>query len=146
MLTLVYVAFYLADYLVISRAFVSPTVHLVLFVLVVRLFSARRDRDHYFLAVIAFLMVLAAAVLTVDSTFLLAFARFMLTAVVTFILMEMRHAAPRPAFRANSSSDDLGLPADGLFSGWRFTRACAADHAGRGGHFLCAAPHFELDI
>ncbi len=59
----------------ISRAFVRSAVHLVLFVLVVRLFSARRDRDHYFLAVIAFLMVLAAAVLTVDSTFLLAFVR-----------------------------------------------------------------------
>ncbi len=53
-LTLGYVAFYLADYLVMSRAFVSSAVHLVLFVLVVRVFSARRDRDHYFLAVISF--------------------------------------------------------------------------------------------
>ncbi|MGA9899827.1 MAG: DUF3488 and transglutaminase-like domain-containing protein [Terriglobales bacterium] len=99
-LTLAYVAFYLADYLVISRAFVSSAVHLVLFVLVMRLFSARRDRDHYFLAVIAFLMVLAAAVLTVDSTFLLAFAGFMLTAVVTFILMEMRRASSTAAFQS----------------------------------------------
>lgn len=98
-LTLVYVAFYLADYLVISRAFVGPAVHLVLFVLVVRLFSARRDRDYYFIAVIAFLMVLAAAVLTVDSTFLVAFVGFMLTAVVTFILMEMRRAAASAAFQ-----------------------------------------------
>jgi hypothetical protein len=99
-LTLAYSAFYLADYLVISRAFVSSTVHLVLFVLMVRLFSARRDRDQYFLAVIAFLMVLAAAVLTVDSTFLLAFVGFMLTAVVTFILMEMRRAAASAAFQS----------------------------------------------
>lgn len=103
-LTLVYIAFYLADYFVISRAFVSSAVHLVLFVLVMRLFSARRDRDHYFLAVIAFLMVLSAAVLTVDSTFLLAFCGFMLTAVVTFILMEMRRAAASAAFQ--SAMDD----------------------------------------
>jgi hypothetical protein len=103
-LTLVYIAFYLADYFVISRAFVSSAVHLVLFVLVMRLFSARRDRDYYFLAVIAFLMVLSAAVLTVDSTFLLAFCGFMLTAVVTFILMEMRRAAARAAFQ--SATDD----------------------------------------
>ena len=48
--------------------------------MVVRLFSSKRDRDYYFLAVIAFLMVLAAAVLTVDSSFLLAFAAFMLMA------------------------------------------------------------------
>jgi transglutaminase-like putative cysteine protease len=99
-LTLVYVAFYLADYLVISRTFVSSAVHLVVFVLVVRLFSARRDRDYYFLAVIAFLMVLAAAVLTVDSTFLLAFVGFMLTAVATFILMEMRRASASATFQS----------------------------------------------
>jgi hypothetical protein len=106
-LTLAYVVFYLADYLVISRAFVSSAVHLVLFVLVVRLFSARRDRDQYFLAVISFLMVLAAAVLTVDSTFLLAFGAFMLTAVVTFILMEMRRASTAAAFQ--SASGDASL-------------------------------------
>jgi transglutaminase-like putative cysteine protease len=106
-LTLGYVAFYLADYFVFSGLFVSATVHLVLFVMVVRLFSTRRDRDYYFLAVISFLMVLAAAVLTVDSTFLLAFAAFMLMAVVTCILMEMRRAAMKATVRANSSRDDL---------------------------------------
>ena len=105
-LTLGYVAFYLADYFVFSGVFVSATVHLVLFVMVVRLFSSRRDRDYYFLAVISFLMVLAAAVLTVDSTFLLAFTAFMLMAVVTCILMEMRRASAKATVRANSSSDD----------------------------------------
>lgn len=106
-LTLGYVAFYLADYFVFSGLFVTATVHLVLFVMVVRLFSTRRDRDYYFLAVISFLMVLAAAVLTVDSTFLLAFTAFMLMAVVACILMEMRHATGKATVRANSSSDDL---------------------------------------
>ncbi len=106
-LTLVYVAFYLADYFVFSGLFVSATVHLVLFVMVVRLFSSRRDRDYYFLAVISFLMVLAAAVLTVDSTFLLAFAAFMLMAVVTCILMEMRNASASATVRAKSSNDEL---------------------------------------
>ena len=106
-LTLSYVAFYLADYFVFSGVFVTATVHLVLFVMVVRLFSTNRDRDYYFLAVISFLMVLAAAVLTVDSTFLLAFAVFMLMAVVTCILMEMRRAASKATIRVNSSSADL---------------------------------------
>ena len=106
-LTLGYVVFYLADYFVLSGLFVSATVHLVLFVMVVRLFSTRRDRDYYFLAIISFLMVLAAAVLTVDSTFLLAFAAFMLMAVVTCILMEMRSAAANAMVRAKASNDDL---------------------------------------
>jgi len=106
-LTLGYVAFYLADYFVFSGVFVGTTVHLVLFVMVVRLFSTKRDRDYYFLAIISFLMVLAAAVLTVDSAFLLAFAAFMLMAVVTCILMEMRRAGAKATVRANSSGDGL---------------------------------------
>ena len=92
-LTLVYVGFYLLDYLVLSGSFLTSTVHLVLFGMAVRLFSAQRERDHYMLAVLAFLMVLAAAVLTVDSIFMFAFAGFMLIAVVTFVLMEMRHSS-----------------------------------------------------
>ena len=110
-LTLLYVAFYIADYFLFSRAFLNATVHLVLFVLVVRLFSTRRDRDHYFLAVISFLMVLAASVLTVDTTFLLAFASFLLMAVATFILMEMRSAAGRASVhsRPSESSQKMGF-------------------------------------
>jgi protein-glutamine gamma-glutamyltransferase len=104
-LTLGYVVFYLADYFLISGAFLNATVHLVLFVMVVRLFSAQRDRDHYFLAVISFLMVLSAAVLTVDSVFLLAFAAFMLMAVVTFILMEMRRSASKATVHSKETSD-----------------------------------------
>ena len=106
-LTLVYIAFYLADYFLISGSFLTSTVHLVLFVMVVRLFSAHRDRDRYFLAVIAFLMVLAAAVLTVDSVFLLAFAAFMLVAVVTVMLMEMAHASRKATVQSRESSDKL---------------------------------------
>src|SRR5690349_7962877 len=68
-LTIACVGFFVADEFLISRAFLGATVHLVLFVMLVRLFSAQRDRDHYFLAVLSFLMVLAAAVLTADSTF-----------------------------------------------------------------------------
>ena len=104
-LTLVYVAFYLADYFFISQTFLNATVHLVLFVLVVRLFSARRDRDYYFLAIIACLMVLAASVLTVDSTFLLAFAAFMLMAVLASILMEMRHSSAKATVSSTHRED-----------------------------------------
>jgi transglutaminase-like putative cysteine protease len=91
-LTLIYVFVYLADYFFVSSGFLGATVHLVLFAMVVRLFSLQRTRDHYMLAVLSFLMVLAAAVLTVGSVFLLSFAGFLLVAVVTFVLMEMRHS------------------------------------------------------
>jgi protein-glutamine gamma-glutamyltransferase len=94
-LTIGYMVFYAADYFLFSHGFLNATVHLVLFVMVLRLFSAHRDRDYYFLSAIAFLMVLAAALLTVDSIFLLGFAGFMLTAVVAFILMEMRYVSAK---------------------------------------------------
>jgi transglutaminase-like putative cysteine protease len=94
-LTIACVGFYIADDFLISRAFLGATVHLLLFVMLVRLFSAQKDRDHYFLAVLSFLMVLAAAVLTVDSTFLFALAGFVLLSVAAFILMEMMHSLKR---------------------------------------------------
>jgi hypothetical protein len=91
-LTLAYVVFFLADYTMLSRSFLTATVHLVLFGMVIRIFSVHKERDYYMLSVLAFMMVLAAAVLTVDSVFLFAFAGFMLMAVVTFVLMEMRRS------------------------------------------------------
>jgi len=91
-LTLAYVLFFLADYTMLSRSFLTATVHLVLFGMVIRIFSVHKERDYYMLSVLAFMMVLAAAVLTVDSVFLFAFAAFMLMAVVTFVLMEMRRS------------------------------------------------------
>ena len=95
LLTIGCVVLFVADQFVISRAFLPATVHLVLFVMLVRLFSAQRDRDHYLLAILSFLMVLAAAVLTVDSTFLVALGAFVLVAVAAFILMEMMHSVQR---------------------------------------------------
>ncbi|HEX4488389.1 MAG TPA: DUF3488 and transglutaminase-like domain-containing protein [Terriglobales bacterium] len=105
-LTLGYVAFYLVDYFVISGGFVNATVHLVLFVMVVRLYSARKDRDYYFLAVIGFLMVLAAAILTVDSVFLLVFGMFLLIAVVTVMLIEMKRSAAKASIQTSVSGED----------------------------------------
>src|ERR1022692_2967920 len=104
-LTMAYFVFYGADYFLLSRSFLTATVHLVLFAVVVRTFSLRRDRDYTMLAILAFLMVLASAVLTVDSVFLLFFAGFMLMAVATFILMEMRRSGRAAKFQARHSRD-----------------------------------------
>ena len=100
LLTIACFGFFVADEFVISRTFLPSAVHLVLFVMLVRLFSAQKDRDHYLLAVLSFLMVLSAAVLTVDSTFLVALGGFVLVAVTTFILMEMIHSSSRAPVQA----------------------------------------------
>ena len=104
-LTIAYFAFFAADYFLVSRNFLPATVHLALFGVVVRMFSLRRERDHVMLAILAFLMVLASAVLTVDSVFLFSFAAFLLMAVGTFVLMEMRRSGHTASIQARHSSD-----------------------------------------
>jgi protein-glutamine gamma-glutamyltransferase len=75
--------------------------------MVVRLFSAHRDRDYVFLAILSFLAVLAASVLTVNSAFLIMFSLFLLTAVATFILLEIRRScsSAKNQSRALNSGD-----------------------------------------
>src|SRR5260370_771198 len=109
-LTILYFVFYAGDYLLLSRSFLTATVHLVLFAVVIRMFSLRRERDYTMLAVLAFLMVLASAVLTVDSVFLFFFAAFLLTAVATFVLMEMRRSVRSAQIQARHSNDPQKHP------------------------------------
>ena len=104
-LSIAYFAFFALDYFVVSRSFLPATIHLALFAVVVRMFSVRRERDHITLAILAFLMVLAAAVLTVDSVFLFSFAAFILMAIATFVLMEMRRSGRTATIQARHSSD-----------------------------------------
>jgi len=104
-LSIVYFVFFAIDYFAFSRSFLPATIHLALFGVVVRMFSLRRERDHITLAILAFLMVLASAVLTVDSVFLFSFAVFMLMAVATFVLMEMRRSGMAANIQARHSND-----------------------------------------
>ncbi len=104
-LSIIYFVFFAIDYFAFSRSFLPATIHLALFGVVVRMFSLRRERDHITLAILAFLMVLASAVLTVDSVFLFSFAAFMLMAIATFMLMEMRQSGNSASIQARHSSD-----------------------------------------
>ena len=104
-LTVAYFVFFAADYFVFSRSFLPATVHLALFGVVVRMFALRKERDHITMAILAFLMVLASAVLTVDSVFLFSFGAFMMMAIATFVLMEMRRSGHAANIQARHSND-----------------------------------------
>src|SRR5690349_9108578 len=90
--TLIYLGFFALDYFLLSQAFIGSLIHMVLFAAMVKLFSIHRDRDYVYLALLSFGMVLAAAVLTVDSLFFGLFCVFVLLAVTTFVSMEMRRS------------------------------------------------------
>ena len=102
---LAYLAFFPVDAIFVSRFFVGNSsnpplfaallaaVHFLLFVTTVRFYSAVTDRDAQFLAMLSFSGILAAAVLTVDTTFLILFFIFLLFGVSTFVGMELRRGA-----------------------------------------------------
>src|SRR5579863_8755135 len=80
-------------------------VHLLLFATLVRLLSARTNRDYAFLAVLAVAAMLASAILTVETGFLVALAVFLVLAVSTFVALEIRRSATgavTPPFDAGS--------------------------------------------
>jgi transglutaminase-like putative cysteine protease len=100
-----YVVFFPLDILFFSRPFTATSsnpalyaallcaVHFLLFVMLVRLFSATTDRDAFFLAMLSFAAILAAAILTIDTFFLVLFFIFLLFGAATFVGMEMRRGA-----------------------------------------------------
>src|SRR5713226_599446 len=115
-----YLAFFPFDTLILSRFFVGNSsnpplfaallgaVHFLIFVTIVRFYSAASDRDALFLSMLSFAGILAAAVLTVDTTFLILFFAFLLFGVATFAGMELRRGAAgavSPARQVQSESD-----------------------------------------
>ena len=68
-------------------------IHLLLFATIVRLYSATTNRDYAFLAVLAVTSMLASAILTVETGFLVALALFLILAVSTFVALEIRRSS-----------------------------------------------------
>ncbi len=110
-ISIFYIFFYGLDFLIFSSGpspidrMLSATVHMVLFTAVMKIFSARTYRDYGYLATLSFLMMLASAVLTVGTTFLVFFTLYVLCAISTFISYEIKRGveaarrAPEGPFR-----------------------------------------------
>ena len=104
-LVLAYFLFFPADLWFFSRnlaagapnqalyAGLLSAIHLMLFATLVRLYSATTNRDYAFLAVLAITSMLASAILTVGTGFLVALAIFLVLAVSTFVALEIRRSA-----------------------------------------------------
>ena len=76
-LTAGYIVFFPLDFLWISQELGPPTVHLVCFVAIIKLLTARTPRDYFFLKLIAFLELLAASILSTNLTFFIALVCFL---------------------------------------------------------------------
>jgi transglutaminase-like putative cysteine protease len=104
-LVVAYLLVFPVDVLFLSRAFVAASpnpalyaallgaIHFLMFVMLIRLYSATTDRDALFLTMLSFAAILASAVLTIDTTFLGLFFLFLLFGVATFVGLEMRRGS-----------------------------------------------------
>jgi len=104
-LSIAYLPFLLIDFAILAPGpgaldrMLQAAVHLVLFTAVVKAFSTRTLRDYAYLASLSFLMMLAGAILTVSTGYLVEFIAYLLCAISTFISYEIKRAgeaSPRP--------------------------------------------------
>ena len=92
-LAIAYMGFFPLDYYYISGTFLSATVHMVFFLAVLKLLTAKTPRDFGYLKAIAGLELIAAAILSEGLSFLAYLAVFVLFAIATFASGEVRRAA-----------------------------------------------------
>lgn len=104
-LTILYMLFFPFDLFFLSRALAEgssnpmlfaalmATIHLLIFSLGLRLLSAQTQRDYLFLVLLAFGEILAAAILTVETHFLVVFGFFLLAGIATFLSLEIQRSS-----------------------------------------------------
>jgi hypothetical protein len=90
-----YAGFFLLDVTTLSHNLLAAAVHLVFFLAVARLLTARVNLDYLYLAAIAFLELLAAALLSIDFGFFLSLALFLLFAMAALTAAEIRRSMGR---------------------------------------------------
>ena len=96
LVTLGYIAFYPVDYFFLSHTFLEATIHLVFFLAVVKIVTARTNRDYLYAGAIAFLEILAAAIISASLNFLLLLGVYLLCAIAAFTSAEIRRAMQKP--------------------------------------------------
>ncbi|MGD1094066.1 MAG: DUF3488 and transglutaminase-like domain-containing protein [Bryobacteraceae bacterium] len=92
-LTVLYIGFYPVDYLYVSGVFLKATVHLVCFLAVLKVLTAKTNRDYAYVTMIAVLELLAAAILSASLSFFGFLALFLLFAIAAFTSGEVRRSS-----------------------------------------------------
>lgn len=101
-LTIGYTGFYPLDYLFLSLEFIPATVHLICFLAILRVLTARTNRDYFFVKIIAFLELLAATLLSTSVNFFFFLSLFLVFGVATFCCTEIRRSVQKGARVVNA--------------------------------------------
>jgi len=84
-----YTIFFFIDVAVISGSFIPASIHLVLFLQILKLYQEKTDKDYFYLIVLSFLQVLAASSLTIDMSFAATLFLFLVALVSTLMSFNM---------------------------------------------------------
>jgi hypothetical protein len=95
--TAIYAAFFLLDCFLLSRELLAAAVHLAFFLAVIKVLTAKSNRDYLYLAAIAVIELLAAALLSIDLKFFLALALYLSFAIAALTSAEIRRSVERAA-------------------------------------------------
>ena len=127
-LAIAYMGFFPVDYYYLSGTFLSATVHMVFFLAVLKLLTAKTARDFGYLKIIAGLELIAAAILSEGFSFLAYLAVFVLFAIATFASGEVRRAAGAQVVVSRGGLKAfprrLGLVSVSLFAGILLMTVC----------------------
>jgi transglutaminase-like putative cysteine protease len=104
LITIGYTGFYLLDYFLLSRDFLAATVHLVFFLAVMKILTAKTNRDNLYTAVIAFLELLAAAILSINFNFFVFLTVYLLFAIAALTSGEIRRSMQKEGAAARGGA------------------------------------------
>jgi transglutaminase-like putative cysteine protease len=90
-----YVAFFPIDFYFLSRDFLTATVHGICFLATVKILTARSNRDYAYTGAISFIELIAAALLSAQSSFFGYLALYVVFAIAAFTSAEIRRGFQR---------------------------------------------------
>ncbi len=108
LVTLAYVGFFAVDYFWLSRGLLEATVHLVCFLAVMKVLTARTNRDYLYTASIALLELVAAAMLSVNLNFFVYLSVYLVCAIAAATSAEIRGGLRKPGRLAQRSAGGVG--------------------------------------
>jgi len=103
-----YILFFVFDTFVLSRSFIPASIHLVLFLELVKLYQHKTDKDYFYLIVLSFLQVLAASSLTIEISFVATLFLFLVALVSTLMSFDMYRSERNTETQVKTVAVSLG--------------------------------------
>lgn len=113
-LSAAYVVFFFLDGMVLSRSFVSAIIHMVLFLELAKMAQRKNDKDYLYLILLAFLQILAASSLTIDISFVVTLALFLVALVSTLMSFDVARSERRRRVRQDTGQPRVGAALAGM--------------------------------